>query len=115
MLEKIRAWLTPVLLAVIALLLYRLIDAVEDVADSIDDAVSVCGVTGRPHCGCMGSIDTALLPQSLHPPLAESGTLPKTRGGRPSRRRPPSIRTRFTQTSVCCSAISKASLTSTPR
>jgi hypothetical protein len=38
MLEKIRAWLTPALLAVIALLLYRLIDAVEDVADSIDDA-----------------------------------------------------------------------------
>ena len=38
MLEKIRAWLTPALLAVIALLLYRLIDAVEDVADSISDA-----------------------------------------------------------------------------
>jgi hypothetical protein len=38
MLEEIRAWLTPVLLAVIALLLYRLIDAVEDVADSIDNA-----------------------------------------------------------------------------
>jgi hypothetical protein len=36
--KKIRAWLTPALLAVIALLLYRLIDAVEDVADSIDDA-----------------------------------------------------------------------------
>jgi hypothetical protein len=38
MLEKIRAWLTPALLAVIALLLYRLVDAVEDVADSIDEA-----------------------------------------------------------------------------
>jgi hypothetical protein len=38
--ERIRSWLTPALLAVIALLLYRLGEAIEDVADSIDDACS---------------------------------------------------------------------------
>jgi hypothetical protein len=38
MLEKIRAWLTPALLAVVCLVLYRLGEAVEDVADSIEDA-----------------------------------------------------------------------------
>jgi hypothetical protein len=38
MLERIRAWLTPVLLAVMCLVLYRLGEAVEDVADSIEDA-----------------------------------------------------------------------------
>lgn len=37
MLERIRSWLTPALLAVVALLLYGLIGAVEDVADSIDE------------------------------------------------------------------------------
>lgn len=38
MVDKIRAWLTPVLLAVMCLVLYRLGEAVEDVADSVDSA-----------------------------------------------------------------------------
>ena len=38
MLEKFRAWLTPLLLAVMCLVLYRLGAAVEFVADTIDSA-----------------------------------------------------------------------------
>ncbi|HVY66720.1 MAG TPA: hypothetical protein VHH11_18010 [Gammaproteobacteria bacterium] len=52
--EKIRAWLTPALLAVIALLLYRLVDAVEDVADTVEDT---CLATDSPGAQIASALD----------------------------------------------------------